>query len=577
MVRPLVLQAVKEAITSAQHAGELPSFMPLPEIHIEHPRQPEHGDYATNIALQLARTARMSPQHIAAAIARHITSADLQAEAVNGFINFRLSPAFLAAQVEHILQQGERWGEINLGNGRKAQVEFGSANPTGYATLGTGRNVVVGDVLANTLAASGYQVHREWYINDAGSQIRAFGESVFARYAQELGLDEPMPEGGYHGDDVAEIGRIIAKREGEHFLHLPREEAIRAIAEIGVALVMDQIKRTMQRLGVHYDNYFSEKSLWASGLGEQMLARLQQKGLILQHDGALWFSEDGSPIRSAQSDAEETPTTDEAGKRLPVQAVVMRSSQVAPLPEERPTYFASDIAYAYHKVILRGFNPAIYVWGEDHQASVERLYAAARALELPEGSIKVVIYRFITLMRGGVEVRMGKRKGNALLIDDVLDEIGADAFRYMMLARSVDTKFTVDIALLQEQNEKNPVYYIQYSHARICSLEARAAAEGWEQDRTASLHYTHPAELALIRKLLELPEVVELVANTLQPHHYPTYARDVACLFSKFYEECRIKGAPPSTVFARLQLARATRLTLAKVLKLMGLSAPEKM
>ncbi len=577
MIRASILHSVKDAIAAAQRAGELPSFDIPSDILIEHPRQPEHGDYATNVALQLARAARMSPQQIAAVIAQHIAHPDFKAEAVSGFVNFRLSPNFLARQVERILAAGERWGEIALGQGRKAQVEFGSANPTGYATLGTGRNVVVGDVLANTLSAAGYQVHREWYVNDAGAQIRVFGESVFARYAQALGIDEPLPERGYQGEDVAEVGRWIAAREGDRFLHMARSEATRAIAQLGVALVMENIQRTMQRLNVHYDNYFSEKSLWTSGLGEQMIARLREKGLVIEHEGALWFSEDGSPIRAGREGAEESANTDETGRRLPVQAVVMRSPQVAPLPEERPTYLASDIAYAYHKVVIRGFNPAIYVWGEDHQASVERLYAVARAIDLPEGSVKVVIYRFITLMRAGEEVRMGKRKGNALLIDDVLDEIGVDAFRYIMLSRSIDTKFTFDIALLREQNEKNPVYYVQYGHARICSLEARAAEENWEIDASAPLHYEHPVELALIRKLIELPEVVELVATTLQPHHYTTYAREVSYLFSRFYEECRIKGSAPQTTFARLQLARATRLTLAKVLRLMGMSAPAKM
>ncbi|MCS6773763.1 MAG: arginine--tRNA ligase, partial [Thermoflexales bacterium] len=498
-----------------------------------------------------------------------------------GFINFRLTPTFLARQVAAILAAGDQWGNVDLGKGRKAQVEHGSANPTGYATIGTGRNVVVGDTLANTLEAAGYQVHREWYVNDAGSQVRVFGASVFARYAQALGVDEPMPERGYLGEDVVEVARAIAECEGDRFLHMPREAAIRAIGQLGIERVMDRIRQTMARLNVRYDNFMSEKSLWTSGLGDEMIALLRQKGLVLEHDGALWFSEDGSPIRSGQGQKrtreEYAAERDEAGNLLPVQAVLIRSAAVISNPEERPTYFASDIPYMWHKVVIRGFNPAIYVWGEDHQGDVPRLLAAARALGLPEGSIRVVIYRFITLMKGGEEVRMGKRKGNALLIDDILDEIGADAFRYIMLSRSVDTKFTFDIEVLREQNDKNPVYYVQYSHARICSLEAKAREEGWAVDDCAPLCYEHPAELALIRKLIELPEVVEIVATTLQPHHYTTYAREVAQAFSKFYEECRIKGAPPAQTYARLQLARAARLTLARTLRLMGMSAPERM
>jgi len=554
------------------------------------------GDYATNISLQLARLVKMPPQKIAELVSRHISAPVISAifpasnqavpaftiEAVGGFINFRLTPTCLACVVEEIIRQGERWGYIDLGKGRKAQVEHGSANPTGYATVATGRNVVVGDTLANTLEAAGYQVHREWYVNDAGSQVRVFGQSVFARYAQALGRDEPMPEGGYLGDDVKEVGALIAAQEGERFLSMPREQAVRAIGQLGINLVMERIKRTMARLNVRYDNFFSEKSLWTSGLGEQMIDFLRTRGLVIEHDGALWFSEDGSPIRSGQGqlrrEEEYAEAQDEAVSALPVQAVLIRSPRVIPDPEERPTYFASDIPYAWDKVMIRGFNPAIYVWGEDHQGDVPRLYAAARALGLPEGAIRIVIYRFITLLSGGHEVRMGKRKGNALLIDDLLDEIGSDAFRYIMLSRSIDTKFAFDLDVLKQQNDENPVYYIQYGHARICSLERKALEEGWTIAAPSNgLRYDHPSEQALIRKLMQLPEIIELVAATLQPHHYTTYAREVAGAFSKFYEDCRIKGASPEVAYARLALARATRLTLARTLNLMGMSAPDRM
>jgi arginyl-tRNA synthetase len=595
MVRPHLIAQVKAALAEAQAAGDLP---PLPEVSItvEHPRQAEMGDYATNISLQLARLVKMPPQKIAELVSRYLSAPVISAifpasnqaepaftiEAVGGFINFRLTPTCLACVVEEIIRQGERWGHIDLGKGRKAQVEHGSANPTGYATVATGRNVVVGDTLANTLEAAGYQVHREWYVNDAGSQVRVFGQSVFARYAQALGHDEPMPEGGYLGDDVKEVGALIAAQEGERFLSMPREQAVRAIGQLGINLVMERIKRTMARLNVRYDNFFSEKSLWTSGLGEQMIDFLRTRGLVIEHDGALWFSEDGSPIRSGQGqlrrEEEYAEAQDEAGSALPVQAVLIRSPRVIPDPEERPTYFASDIPYAWDKVMIRGFNPAIYVWGEDHQGDVPRLHAAARALGLPEGAIRIVIYRFITLLSGGHEVRMGKRKGNALLIDDLLDEIGSDAFRYIMLSRSIDTKFAFDLDVLKQQNDENPVYYIQYGHARICSLERKALEEGWTIAAPSNgLCYDHPSEQALIRKLMQLPEIIELVATTLQPHHYTTYAREVAGAFSKFYEDCRIKGASPEVAYARLALARATRLTLARTLNLMGMSAPDRM
>lgn len=604
MIREHLNLLIAQAIRDAQTAGDLPAF-DLPTVSVERPRQPEMGDYATTIAMQLARVAKMPPAKIAQVIAARIPShAQFTVEVAGNFVNFRLTPAFLAHEVEEVLKRGEAWGNIDLGKGSKAQVEHGSANPTGYATVGTGRNVVVGDTLANTLEAAGYLVHREWYVNDAGSQVRVFGGSVFARYAQALGHDEPLPERGYQGEDVQEVGRLIAEREGDKYLHLPREEAVRALGRMGIDLVMENIRLTLARLNIRYDNFFSEKSLWTSGLGSEMLETLSQKGLIIEHDGAMWFSEDGSPIRAGQGkrltdderriihedEADDDESEIDNQKSKIVQAVVIRSPKVIANEDERPTYFASDIPYAWNKVHLRGFNPAVYVWGEDHQADVPRVMAAAKALGLPEGAVRIIIYRFITFLSAGKEVRMGKRKGNALLIDDIVTETGPDAFRYIMLSRSVDTKFAFDLDLLREQNDKNPVYYVQYGHARICSIERKAIEENWlsgdwrleigdttAQSPISNLNYEHPSELMLIRKILELPEVVELVAKTLQPHHYTTYAREVTQTFSKFYEDCRIKGSAPAVIHARLQLARAARLTLAKTLKLMGMTAPERM
>lgn len=604
MIREHLNALVAQAIRDAQAAGELPAF-DLPAISVERPRQAEMGDYASTVAMQLARVAKLPPPKIAQVIASRIPAHDqFTVEVAGNFVNFRLTPAFLAQEVDEVLKRGEAWGNIDLGKGQKAQVEHGSANPTGYATVGTGRNVIVGDTLANTLEAAGYDVQREWYVNDAGSQVRVFGGSVFARYAQALGVDEPLPERGYQGEDVQEVGQIIAQREGDKYLHLPREEAVRALGRMGIDAVMENIVKTLARLNIRYDNFFSEKSLWTSGLAGEMLEMLSGKGLIVEHDGAMWFSEDGSPIRAGQgkrmseeerhvtheSEAEDDDSETEGQKSKVVQAVVIRSPKVIANEEERPTYFASDIPYAWNKVKLRGFNPAVYVWGEDHQADVPRVLAAARALGLPDGAVRIIIYRFITFLSAGKEVRMGKRKGNALLIDDIVNETGPDAFRYIMLSRSVDTKFAFDLDLLREQNDKNPVYYVQYGHARICSIERKAEEEGWlsgdsslqneienPQSEIQNLQYEHPSELLLIRKILELPEVVELVARTLQPHHYTTYARDVTQAFSKFYEDCRIKGSEPAVIHARLQLARAAQLTLAKTLKLMGMTAPERM
>lgn len=559
----------------------------------------EGVDYASNVAMQLARAAKLPPVKIAEAIIKQLHADTAltvlaQVSVAGGYINFSLTPAYLSAQVAVVNAAGPEWGNVDLGHGHAAQVEFGSANPTGYATIGTGRNVIVGDTLANTLVAAGYNVHREWYVNDAGSQIKTFGASLFAHYAQHLGKDEPLPDKGYPGEDVVHVAREIVADHGDKFLAMDRADAIQALGEMGIDRVMEAIRVTLLKLNIRYDNFFSERSLRSSGLMTETLEMLRAKGLILEHDGAQWFSDDGSPIRGGQgkrktdeehkADAladedasDEADTKDEKGRKLPIQAVVLRSARVVANPDERATYFASDIPYVWNKVKLRGFHPAVYVWGEDHQADVPRVYAAAKALGLPDGAARIVIYRFITLLRNGQEVRMGKRKGNAIWIDDVLGEIGADALRYIMLSRSVDTRFAFDLGVLKEANDTNPVYYVQYGHARICRIEEKAKEDGWEIDLNAPVNLEHASEQALMRKVLELPEVVEQVATTLQPHTYTTYARELGAAFSKFYEDCRIKDATPTVAGSRLQLARAVRVTLARVLTLMGMSTPERM
>lgn len=589
MIRDTLCACIADAIRACQAAGELPPFE-IPAIALTRPR-PEMGDYACSVPMQLARVTRMPPVQVANKIAHRIRTDSATLEVVAGYINFRLTPAFLNAQADAILRAGDAWGNIDLGHGHAAQVEHGSANPTGYATIGTGRNVVVGDTLANVLEAAGYAVQREWYVNDAGSQVRTFGASLYAHYARALGVDAPLPEKAYTGEDALEVAAEIAAEAGDHYLNMDRDAALRALGALGIDKVMARIRAALARIDIRYDRFFSERSLYTSGKSEHALGILREKGLLVEHDGALWFSEDGSPIRAGQgkrkSDDEYAESGDDAeagegkAKALPLQAVVIRSAAVIANPDERPTYFASDIPYAYDKVVTRGYFPAVYVWGEDHQADVSRVMTAARALGLPDGAIRILIYRFITLMRGGVEVRMGKRKGNAIWIDDVVSEIGADAFRYIMLSRSIDTKFTFDIGLLTEQKNENPVFYVQYGHARIASL-LRRAAEEHGIDVEAALESTQPlpgepAELDLVRKVLELPEIVELVATTLQPHHLTTYAQGLATAFSKFYESCRVLGTPVETLHPRLKLCRVAQQSLARALRLMGMTTPERM
>ncbi len=601
MIRDHLRHLVTQAIQSAQAGGDLPAF-DIPSFTVEHPKQAGMGDYAVSVAMQLARAARLAPPQIAQKIAGHLQLGDMaSAEVVGGYINFRLTPEYLSRQVDEIVQAGDAWGNVTLGAGQSVQVEHGSANPTGPLTVAAGRNVVIGDTLANALAAAGYRVQREWYVNDAGNQIRHFGASVHARYMQLLGHDEPFPEDGYRGDYIIDIARQILAREGDRYASLPRDEARRALGQLGIDAMMDSVRASLARVRVAYDNFFSERSLYDSGLFERVLPILRDKGLLVEHDGALWFSEDGSPIVDAGApvadlnDAAKSQLQNQKSKV--VQAVVIRSPQVIADPAERPTYFASDIAYVWNKLVERGFDRAIYVWGEDHQGDVPRLIAATKALGLDPQRITLLIYRFITLMRGGQEVRMGKRAGNIVTLDDVVDEVGADATRYVLLSRSIDTKIVFDLDAVKQQSEDNPVFYPQYAHARICSIFRKAAemgsgastgsadATGVEEQRFDTLTeqsgqaemYTHPSELNLIRKLLEWPEVVELVATTLQPHHFTTYAQSLAATFNAFYRDCRIIGETPAVYAARMKLARASQITLARTLTLMGMSAPERM
>jgi arginyl-tRNA synthetase len=596
MIREQLKRHITQAILDAQAAGDLPQTE-IPAFTVDHPRQAQMADYSASVAMQMARVAKLPPPQIAQRIAKHLKLDEIASvEVVGGYLNIRLMPQYLTGQVNAILNAGEQWGNIDTGAGQRVQVEHGSANPTGPLTVASGRNVIIGDTVANALSAAGYEVQREWYVNDAGNQIRHFGESVYARYAQCLGLDEPFPEDGYRGEYITDIARDIIEREGNRFTQMPRDEARRALGRMGIDMVMDGVRASLARVNIRYDNFFSERSLYESGQFERVLPLLREKNLLVEFDDALWFTEDGSPIRKAEARREKADRTEpvatdesEAENQKPktVQAVVIRSPQVIPEPSERPTYFASDIAYVWNKLVVRGFSKAVYVWGEDHQGDVPRLMAVTKALGLDTNRVVLLIYRFITLMRNGQEVRMGKRSGNIVTLDDVVDEVGSDATRFVLISRSIDTKIVFDLDLVKKQSDENPVYYVQYAHARICSILRKSKEEIGDsrtemstpnlQSPISNYTFSHPSELALIRKLLELEEVVEQVATQLQPHHLATYAQSLAATFSAFYRDCHVLGEAPEVSAARLALVQATKTTLARSLALMGMSAPEHM
>jgi arginyl-tRNA synthetase len=555
LIKDELVQLIQKAIKKAQRKGDLPKFE-VPPVQVEHPKQADWGDYATPICMQLAPLARMAPVKIAETVVRRTAEADYLGKvevAHPGFINFTLADAWLAQQVEAILATGETYGNLNLGQGKKVQVEYVSANPTGPLTVGSGRNAVLGDSLAKVLAAAGYEVQREYYVNDAGTQMRLFNETLYARYAQALGQDEPVPEKGYQGSYMVEVGQQIAQEHGDEFLPLDREEAIEALGEIGLKKMLAGIRSDLELMGVHYHNWFSERSLYEDGYFGRIMTILRQRDHIAEREGAVWF------------EAQELG----GGK----DEVVVRSTG-------EPGYFASDIAYHYHKFVERGFDWVIDVWGADHQGHVPRMKAMMRALGLDPERLTLIIYQLVTLRRGGEIVRLSKRTGDIITLREVLEEVGPDAVRFFLLARAADSQMDFDLDLAKEESAENPVYYVQYSHARIASILRYAQEQGVTSTNGEVALLTHPSELALIRQMLKLPEIVAQAVQNLAPHHLTYYAQDLAAVFHVFYRDCRVVSSDPADAEltqARLKLVLAAKIVLANTLRLMGVTAPERM
>jgi arginyl-tRNA synthetase len=401
------------------------------------------------------------------------------------------------------------------------------------------------------LEAAGYEVQREFYVNDAGTQIRVFAGTLYGRYAQALGRDEPIPEGGYPGSYLVELGDEIARQEGNRFLEMPREEALDALCDVGLEKMRASIKDDLALMGVTHDRWFSERSLYQEGLFDTIKALLEEKGYVAERDGAVWF------------------TSSDLGDDK--DAVLIRS-------DGEPGYFATDIAYHYDKFVVRGFQKVIDVWGADHQGHVPRMKAAMRAIDVDPDNLVILIYQLVTLRRGGEIVRLSKRTGDIITLREVLEEIGPDAVRYFLLARAADSQMDLDLDLAVEQSSENPVYYVQYGHARIASILRYAEYIDYSDGDLSLL--SHPAELALIRQMLRLPEIVEKAATSLSPHYLPFYAQELAGAFHPFYKQCRVVSSLPEDMplnKARLKLVAAAKITLSRVLALMGVGAPEVM
>ena len=573
MIRDDLVQLIGKAIKKAQKKGGLPKF-DVPEVTLDRPKDETHGDYATPVCMSMARLARMAPVQIAQIVVGHMQRPDYVGSvevAHPGFINITLSDAWVAAQVETILQQGERYGRVNMGQGRRVQVEYISANPTGPLTIGAGRNAVIGDTLANVLAAAGWQVQREYYVNDTGNQIEIFAASLYARYAQALGRDEPLPEGGYPGGYMVEMGQAIAAEVGERFLGMDREAALKALQAEGLKRMLVEIEADAERLGIHFDAWKSEQSLYDDSTFGSVFNQLSADGWLIHRAGAVWFKGDRENWQDSptETDASDQPRQKHEDK----DNVVVRS-------DGRPTYFASDIAYVWDKLVRRGFDWAIYVWGADHHGHVLRMKAVTRALGLDPERMTVILYQLVTLKRGGELVRMGKRTGEIITLREVVEEIGPDAVRFMLLTRSADSQMELDLTLAVQQSSENPVYYVQYGHARIASIFRYAQERGMSLEGGDVSLLIHPAEQALIRQMIQLPAVVALCAETLSSHHLTHYAQKLASAFHSFYKECRVVSDDPAQAElgkARLKLVLAAKTVLANTLRLMGVSAPEAM
>jgi len=552
ILRRKLAGALEQAAIEAQQQGLL-AFTALPEVFIEHPQNPEHGDYASSLPLKLARATEMAPLAIAEKIIElmpRLTEVAKVVAAPPGFINFTLSGDWLTKQVEAILDAGDSYGNIDLEDSKSIQVEFVSVNPTGPLHVGHGRGAVLGSTLANVLGAAGHAVEKEYYINDAGSQLDAFKRSLYARYQQCLGVDAEMPSDGYMGNYMVDVANEIIGTEGDRFLALPEGVATQGLGEIGIGKIMDKIRHDLELLGLEFDVWFSEQSLYPGGQYEKAMKLLGDGGYMTEKENATWF------VSSALGEDKDN--------------VLVRS-------DGSPTYFASDIAYHFNKFSERHFDTVIDIWGADHQGHVSRMKAVVNALGVNPERLRIIICQLVTLRRGQEIVRVSKRSGDVITLREVIDEVGTDACRFFFLSRSADAQMDFDLELARKQSADNPVYYVQYAHARIAGILRLAEERGIDYSQgDVSLLNSEP-ELTLIRRLILLPEMVETVARSLEPHHLPYYAQDLATAFHSFYKQRRVVSRNETLTSARLKLVRAAQIVLARALHLMGMTAPESM
>lgn len=520
-----------------------------PVIHLEAPKVASHGDASTNIAMMLAKPLRKNPRVIAQQIVDGLNYDKKRISAVEiagpGFINFRFAEDYLYTELAEIIAKGADYGKTDTLSGKKVQIEFVSANPTGPLTVGHGRNAVLGDTLARLMEWSGAEVDREYYFNNAGRQMRVLGQSVLARYLEILGKFSEFPEGGYEGQYIRDIAQEMVAEHGNALV----DAAWTPFKEKAESTIFADIDSTLKRMQIHMDNHFNEQSLYDGGDIELVVSRLREKGLVYEADGATWFK------------------TTEFGKEK--DTVLIKSSG-------EPTYRLPDIAYHANK-LDRGYDLCIDVFGADHIATYPDVLSGIKALGYNPDKVDVIVYQFVTIVKEGQPFKMSTRKANFVTLDELMDEVGADVTRFFFLMRSPNTHLEFDIAQAKEAGEKNPVFYLQYAHARICSILRKTEEEYSFFGNPELSLLNENAETSLIKTLFKFPAAIQSAADAREPHRLINYLNDVASAFTTFYHHCRIIGVDENLALARIALAKTTAQVLKNGLTILGITAPERM
>ena len=574
--RAQVAELTQAAYERAVAAGVLTGGAEV-KATVEIPKDTAHGDYASSFAMAGAKALHMAPRAIAQAIVDHMDLTGSYFQKVDiagpGFLNFILGPKWYGQVLAQVEQEGPEYGSGSEGKGERVMVEFVSANPTGPMHMGNARGGVLGDTLANVLSLAGYDVWKEFYVNDAGNQIHKFAVSIDARYHQLILGEEnfPFPEDGYHGDDIKELAQAFRDKEGEGWLDKPEADRQEAMAQFGLSVNIPKMKSDLLRYKIEYDQWFLESDLHSSGYVAETVGMLTEKGWTYEKDGALWLN---TTELLKQKYLAEGKTREQVDKLDLKDDVLCRANGFY-------TYFAADIAYHRNKLEVRGFDKAINIWGADHHGHVARLQAALDGLGL-DGShrLVVVLMQLVNLLQDGQPVRMSKRSGKAIALHDLLDEISVDAARYFFNSRSSTSPLDFDLDLAVREDSDNPVYYVQYAHARICSMVRKMAEEGVAVPAAAAVDptlLTEPEEKALLKALSELPEEIRLAARDYDPSRINRYLVELAGSFHRFYNTCRCMVDNAALRDARLKLADTTRAVIADGLQLLGVSAPEKM